>query len=258
MKNTPELFQQLLDIMDKLRDGCPWDKKQTFETLRKLTIEETYELGDAILQKNMDEIKKELGDLLLHIVFYAKLGDEQNAFNINDVIEGICNKLVYRHPHVFSDTKVENAGEVMQNWEDLKRKEGTKSVLAGIPSSLPALVKANRIQEKVRAVGFDWEKKDQIWDKVQEELKELQQEVKDDNQDDIENEFGDLIFSIINAARLYEVDPESALERTNQKFMNRFKFLEDKTINQGVSLKNMTLEEMNVIWDQAKKSNSTF
>ncbi len=257
MKNTPELFQQLLDIMDKLRDGCPWDKKQTFETLRKLTIEETYELGDAILQKNMDEIKKELGDLLLHIVFYAKLGDEQNAFNINDVIEGICSKLVYRHPHVFSDTKVENAGEVMQNWEDLKRKEGTKSVLAGIPSSLPAMVKANRIQEKVRAVGFDWEKKDQIWDKVREELGELQQEVKDENQDDIENEFGDLIFSIINAARLYEVDPESALERTNQKFMNRFKFLEDKTINQGVSLKKMTLEEMNVIWDEAKKFNST-
>ncbi len=253
MKDTPELFQQLLDIMDKLRTGCPWDKKQTFETLRKLTIEETYELGDAILQKNMDEIKKELGDLLLHIVFYAKLGDEQNAFNINDVIEGICKKLIYRHPHVFSDTKVENAGEVMQNWEDLKRKEGTKSVLAGIPASLPALVKANRIQEKVRAVGFDWEKKNQIWDKIQEELEELKQEVKDENQEDIENEFGDLIFSIINAARLYEVDPESALERTNQKFMNRFKYLEDQTINKGVALKNMTLDEMNEIWNQSKK-----
>ncbi len=257
MKDTPELFQQLLDIMNKLRTGCPWDKKQTFETLRKLTIEETYELGDAILQKNMDEIKKELGDLLLHIVFYAKLGDEQNAFNINDVIDGICKKLIYRHPHVFSDTKVENAGEVMQNWEDLKRKEGTKSVLAGIPASLPALVKANRIQEKVRAVGFDWEKKDQIWDKIQEELGELKQEVKDENQEDIENEFGDLIFSIINAARLYEVDPESALERTNQKFMNRFKYLEDQTINKGVALKNMTLDEMNEIWNQSKKHDTT-
>ncbi|MFW6248792.1 MAG: nucleoside triphosphate pyrophosphohydrolase [Bacteroidota bacterium] len=257
MKNTPELFQQLLDIMDKLRNGCPWDKKQTFETLRKLTIEETYELGDAILQKNMDEIKKELGDLLLHIVFYAKLGAEQNAFNINDVIEGICKKLIYRHPHVFSDTKVENAGEVMQNWEDLKRKEGTKSVLSGIPTSLPAMVKANRIQEKVRAVGFDWEKKDQIWDKIQEELGELKQEVQDENQQNIENEFGDLIFSIINAARLYEVDPESALERTNQKFMNRFKYLEGQTINKGVALKNMTLDDMNEIWNQSKKHDTT-
>jgi XTP/dITP diphosphohydrolase len=254
MKDLSKSFLKLVEVMDELREKCPWDKKQTFESLRKLTIEETYELGDAILQKDMQEIKKELGDLLLHIVFYAKMADEENQFKLVDVINGIVDKLIYRHPHVFSNTRVDDADEVITNWEGLKRKEhdGNRSVLAGVPASLPALVKANRIQEKVRAVGFDWEDKSDVWDKIHEELNELKVEVKDESQERIEAEFGDLFFSIINAARLYNVDPEAALERTNQKFIKRFKYLEEATIYKGKSLQDMSLEEMDAIWEEAK------
>jgi XTP/dITP diphosphohydrolase len=253
---TKELnsFKRLLDIMDKLREECPWDRKQTMESLRKLTIEETYELADAILDGDMDEIKKELGDILLHIVFYSKIGKEKSAFDINDVIEGISDKLVYRHPHVFSDTKVKDSSEVENNWEALKLKENSKKrVLDGVPVSLPALVKANRIQEKVKGVGFDWEEKHQIWDKVFEEFRELRKEIQQNNQEKIEAEFGDLFFSLINAARLYNIDPESALERTNKKFTKRFNYLEEKTISKGRSLHDMSLDDMNVIWEEAKQ-----
>ncbi|HOP02898.1 MAG TPA: nucleoside triphosphate pyrophosphohydrolase [Tenuifilaceae bacterium] len=250
-----EAFGRLLDIMDELREKCPWDKKQTFETIRNLTIEETYELADAILDKDMENIKKELGDLMLHLVFYSKIASEQNVFNATDVINNICDKLVYRHPHVFSNVKVENSREVEENWEQLKIKEknGNKTVLSGVPKSLPSLVKAHRIQEKVSAVGFDWEKPSQIWDKFEEELNELKNEIKLGSFEKIENEFGDLFFSLVNAARLYKVEPETALERTNKKFMKRFNYLESKTIAEGQSLKNMSLDEMNVYWEQAKE-----
>jgi MazG family protein len=247
-------FEKLLKIMDELREKCPWDKEQTFESLRNLTIEETYELADAILQEDTIEIKKEVGDLLLHIVFYAKIGSEKNDFDIKDVIDSLCEKLIFRHPHVFGNVDVKNDSEIVkENWEELKQREGNKSVLAGVPASLPALVKANRVQEKVRAVGFDWDKREQIWDKVHEELDELKEEVRVNNQKEIEGEFGDLIFSLVNAARLYGVDPETALERTNLKFIKRFKFLEERTLKKGRSLKEMNLDEMNEIWEEAKK-----
>ena len=248
-----EAFNRLLDIMDDLRSKCPWDKKQTFESLRHLTIEETYELGDAILNNDLQEIKKELGDLLLHIVFYAKIGSETSAFDIADVCNDICEKLIHRHPHIYSDVVVANEEEVKQNWEKLKLKEGKKSVLEGVPKSLPALVKAIRIQDKVKGVGFDWEEPNQVWDKVQEELQELQDEVAIGNQDKIEAEFGDVLFSMINYARFLNVNPEDALERTNKKFMKRFMYLESKAVELGKPLMDMTLAEMDIFWEEAKK-----
>lgn len=248
-------FNKLLDIIDELRAKCPWDKKQTNETLRKLTIEETYELADAIISGNDEGIRNELGDLMLHIVFYARIGSEKNLFSMTDVLKGINEKLIYRHPHVFADVSVSDSSEVEKNWEHLKIKENeeNKPVLSGVPSSLPAIVKANRIQEKVRGVGFDWEVREQIWDKVLEELTELKKEI--DNQDaaSIEAELGDLLFSIINASRLYNIDPEAALEKTNRKFIKRFNFLEKETITKGISLHDLSLDEMNVIWEEAKK-----
>jgi len=255
MDRKLQAFERLLDIMDQLRAGCPWDKKQTFETLRTLTIEETYELADSILKGDKQEIKKELGDILLHIVFYSKIGSETNDFDIADVCDGISEKLIYRHPHIFSNTKVADAKEVEENWEQLKLKEkgGNKSVLEGVPQSLPALVKANRIQDKVRGVGFDWDEKEQVWEKVKEEMHELEDEIKKGDQDKMEQEFGDMFFSLINAARLYGVNPENALERTNQKFTKRFNYLESKTIKQGRNLKEMNLEEMDEIWEEAKQ-----
>ncbi|MDR0660657.1 MAG: nucleoside triphosphate pyrophosphohydrolase [Prevotellaceae bacterium] len=247
-------FKRLLDIMDELREKCPWDREQTFESLRTLTIEETYELADAILTRDMSNIKKELGDILLHIVFYAKMGDEEKQFNITDVINSLCDKLVYRHPHVFGEVQVDGSNQVVQNWEQLKVKEkdGNKTILSGVPTAMPALAKANRIQEKVTAVGFDWEERQQVWNKVKEEFDELQQEIENADQKRMEQEFGDLFFSLVSAARLYDIDPEAALERTNQKFKKRFGYLEQKTIKQGQSLKDMSLDEMNQIWEEAK------
>ena len=249
-------FERLLDIMDELREKCPWDQKQTFETLRKLTIEEVYELGDAILRSNLPEIKKELGDILLHIVFYAKIGSETESFDIGDVINNLIDKLIYRHPHVFGKTKVADAREVEENWEALKlrEKDRGKRLLEGVPDSLPALVKANRIQEKARGVGFDWEQKEQVWDKVKEELHEFESEMRSNNQKKMEAELGDLFFSLVNAARLYDIDPESALERTNQKFIRRFNYLESETLLKGKSLHTMSLEEMDLYWNQAKEN----
>jgi XTP/dITP diphosphohydrolase len=248
-----DAFSRLLDIMDDLRAKCPWDKKQTFESLRHLTIEETYELGDAILNNDLQEIKKELGDLLLHIVFYAKIGSETNSFDMANVCNDICDKLIHRHPHIYSDVVVADEEEVKQNWEKLKLKEGKKSVLEGVPKGLPALVKASRIQEKVKGVGFDWEEPHQVWDKVQEELNELQIEIKSNNQDKIEAEFGDVLFSMINYARFLKVNPEDALERTNKKFIKRFQYLEGKATELGKPLMDMTLAEMDVFWEEAKK-----
>ncbi len=254
MKKELAAFDRLLNVLNELREKCPWDRKQTMESLRNLTIEETYELADAILKNDDTEIKKELGDLLLHIVFYAKISDEKGKFNIADVIHSLCDKLIQRHPHVFGDTNVKDHKEVEENWEQIKMKEGYKSILSGVPDSLPALIKANRIQQKVRGVGFDWDQKEQIWDKVKEELQELEDEVKQSDHEKIESEFGDLLFSIINAARLYDIDPENALEKTNQKFTKRFKYLEKKTVAEGLSLKKMNLDEMNHYWDQAKQN----
>ena len=249
-----EAFDRLLTIMDELREKCPWDKKQTLESLRHLTIEETYELGDAILNNDLQEIKKELGDLLLHIVFYAKIGSETNAgFDMADVCNEICDKLIHRHPHIYGDVVVADEEEVKQNWEKLKLKEGKKSVLEGVPKGLPALVKASRIQDKVKGVGFDWEESHQVWDKVQEELEELQVEVAAGNQDKIEAEFGDVLFSMINYARFLNVNPEDALERTNKKFIKRFQYLESKAGELGKPLMDMTLAEMDVFWNEAKK-----
>lgn len=246
-------FSRLLDIMDDLREKCPWDKKQTLESLRHLTIEETYELGDAILNNDLQEVKKELGDLLLHIVFYAKIGSETNDFDIADVCNEICEKLIHRHPHIYSDVVVKDEEEVKQNWEKLKLKEGKKSVLEGVPKSLPALVKASRIQDKVKGVGFDWEEPHQVWDKVQEEIQEFQDEVAARNQDKMESEFGDVLFSMINYARFLNINPEDALERTNKKFIKRFQYLESKAEQLGKPLMDMTLAEMDVFWDEAKK-----
>jgi len=254
-KRSAEEFEKLLDIIDKLRKTCPWDMKQTYESLRKLTIEETYELSDAVFSNNDDGIRDELGDLMLHVVFYAKIGSEKGTFTMADVLKGINDKLIYRHPHVFGDVIVSGASEVEKNWEHLKIKEnnGYRPVLSGVPSSLPALIKANRIQEKVRGVGFDWEKREQIWDKVIEEIKELKNEIKDNNSEKIESELGDVMFSLINASRLYSIDPEAALEKTNRKFIKRFNYLEKETLTKGISLHDMSLDEMNVIWEKAKK-----
>ena len=246
-------FDRLLTIMDELREQCPWDKKQTFESLRHLTIEETYELGDAILDNDLSEIKKELGDVLLHIVFYSKLGSETNDFDIADVANGICDKLIHRHPHIYSDTVVKDEEEVKQNWEKLKLKEGRKSVLEGVPKSLPALVKASRIQEKVKAVGFDWEESEQVWDKVKEEIAEFQAEVEAKDKDQMQAEFGDVLFSLINYARFLDINPEDALERTNKKFIKRFQYLESKASELGKPLMDMSLAEMDVFWNEAKK-----
>ncbi len=251
--NQLKAFERLLDIMDDLREKCPWDKKQTMQSLRHLTIEETYELGDAILDNDLIEVKKELGDLLLHLVFYAKIGSETNDFDIADVCNEISEKLIHRHPHIYGDVVVADEEKVKQNWEKLKLKEGKKSVLEGVPKSLPALVKASRIQDKVKGVGFDWEEPQQVWDKVQEELQELQVEVAAGDQDKIEAEFGDLLFSMINYARFLKVNPEDALERTNKKFIKRFQYLESKAGEMGKPLMDMTLAEMDVFWEEAKR-----
>ncbi len=247
-----QAFDRLLTIMDELRAQCPWDKKQTMETLRHLTIEETYELGDAILDNDLEEIKKELGDVLLHIVFYAKIGSETQHFDIADVANDICDKLINRHPHIYGDVVVENEEEVKQNWEKIKLREGKKSVLEGVPNGLPALVKANRIQDKVAGVGFDWERPEQVWEKVQEELEEFQEEVKEGKLDAMEAEFGDVLFSMVNYARFLNINPENALERTNKKFIKRFQYLENKAKESGKALKDMTLGEMDFFWEEAK------
>lgn len=248
-----EAFDRLLTIMDELREQCPWDKKQTLQSLRHLTIEETYELGDAILDNDLDEVKKELGDLLLHIVFYAKIGSETKDFDMADVANGICEKLISRHPHIYSDVEVKDEEDVKRNWENLKLKEGKKSVLEGVPKSLPALVKANRIQDKVSGVGFDWEEPQQVWEKLEEELGEFQDEVAKGDQEAMESEFGDVLFSMINYARFLKINPENALERTNKKFIKRFQYLEQKAAGLNKQLSDMTLAEMDVFWEEAKK-----
>jgi len=254
MNETLDSFENLLNIMTELRAKCPWDSVQTFETIRTLTIEETYELADAIVNKDTEGIKKELGDLLLHIVFYAQIASETNDFNIKDVCDSLAKKLIYRHPHIFADENANTATEVEQNWEQLKLKEkgGNKTVLEGVPASLPALIKAYRMQDKARNVGFDWEEKEQVWDKVTEELNELKVELENQDEDKSEAEFGDLLFSIVNAGRLFGINPENALERTNQKFIRRFNYLEKMTLLRGKELKKMSLEEMDILWKEAK------
>ena len=250
-----QAFGRLLDILEELRVKCPWDREQTFDSLRTNTIEECFELTDAIADHDMANIKKELGDVLLHIVFYAKIASETGDFDIGDVCNALCEKLIYRHPHIFGQVDADSSEQVMQNWEKLKLKEkgGNRSVLAGVPRSLPALIKAHRIQDKVRSVGFDWEQRDQVWDKVAEEYGELKDEVASMDEDRMEAEFGDLLFSLVNAARLYGINPENALERTNRKFIKRFNYLESRTLAQGKDLKQMSLAEMDAIWEEAKK-----
>jgi len=252
MDKRLQSFQKLLDIMDELRAKCPWDSAQTFDTLRYLTIEETYELSDAIIDNKFSDIGKELGDLLLHIVFYAKIGEEQQLFNIETVIDGICEKLIRRHPHIFGAVHVNSVDDVKENWEKIKLKEGNKSVLGGVPNSLPAMVKAYRIQEKARGVGFDWENTDQVWEKVQEEVAEFHRE-KNANSQKMEDEFGDILFALINYARFININPEDALEKTNRKFIKRFNFIEQKAKEQGKPLPDMTLDEMELLWQQAKE-----
>lgn len=256
--NPSGAFERLLTIMDDLRINCPWDKKQTLESLRHLTIEETYELSDAILSGDMDEVRKELGDIMLHLVFYSRIASETDSFNITGVLNGICDKLINRHPHIYSDTEVKDEEDVKRNWEQIKLKEGNKSVLGGVPASLPALVKASRIQEKARGVGFDWDNKDQVWAKVEEELQEFKDEfnVADESTIDherAEGEFGDLLFSLINYARFININPEDALEKTNRKFIKRFQYLESKAVEIGKPLHDMKLAEMDVFWEEAKK-----
>lgn len=248
-------FRRLIEIMDELREKCPWDRKQTFHSLRKMTIEETYELTDAILEEDNEDIKKELGDLLLHIVFYSKIASEKAAFDLEDVINSLCEKLIYRHPHIYGDAVAKTPHQVEQNWEALKLKEkgGNKSVLEGVPVSLPALIKANRIQEKVSGVGFDWKERREVWNKVREEIQEFETEIEKDNQDKMEAECGDLLFALVNAARLYNIDPETALERTNKKFTKRFNYIESQTIKKGIQLKDMPIEEMDILWGEAKE-----
>ena len=248
-------FLNLIKIMDELREKCPWDKKQTIESIRHLTIEETFELSDAILKNDLNEIKKELGDLLLHIVFYSKIASETNDFNIKDVIDGLCEKLIFRHPHIYSDVKAETEEQVKQNWEQLKQKEkdGNKSVLSGVPNSLPSLLKAFRIQEKARAVGFDWEKPEQVYEKVKEELAEFETEIKYGNQQNAEKEFGDVLFSLINYARFLNINPEDALEQTNKKFIKRFNYMENKVKTQGKQISDCKLEELDIYWNEAKQ-----
>ena len=253
MKDRLIAFDRLINIMDELREKCPWDNKQTMESLRYLTIEELYELSDAILDGNMDEIKKELGDILLHIVFYAKIASEKNKFNITDVINGICEKLIYRHPHIYGDKKVNDEFEVKRNWEKLKMKEGKNSVLEGVPNSLPAIVKSYRIQEKVRGIGFDWDNTDQVWDKVKEEIIELKEEVKNGDLDKIESEFGDVLFALINYSRFIGINPENALEKTNKRFINRFQIMERLIKSKNLDLSEMKLKEMDEFWEKAKK-----
>ncbi|MAO71074.1 MAG: nucleoside triphosphate pyrophosphohydrolase [Flavobacteriales bacterium] len=253
MKNKKEAFSRLLEIMDMLRQQCPWDKKQTMESLRYLTIEEVYELSDAILDKDMDEIKKELGDILLHVVFYARIASETNDFDISDVIHSVCDKLIHRHPHIYGDVRVSNEEEVKENWEKLKLKEGNKSVLEGVPKSLPAIVKAFRIQEKVRGVGFDWKNKKQVWEKVLEEIEELKEEVQKGDQDKIESEFGDVLFALTNYSRFINVNPEDALEKTNKRFIQRFKIMEQLIKNKNLQMEKMSLVELDKFWERAKK-----
>lgn len=255
MQDKKDKFQELLEVMNLLREKCPWDKVQTNESLRTLTIEETYELSEAILKNDDKLISKELGDLLLHIVFYSRIGEEKGSFDIGTVMQQLIDKLIYRHPHIFAEVEVANKREVEENWEKLKLKEkdGNKSVLSGVPSSLPAMIKAYRMQDKARGVGFDWDEKNQVWDKVAEELEELKQEIATGDMDKIEDEFGDVFFSLINAARLYNINPEDALERTNRKFLDRFSLMEQETIKKGVDLKKMNLDELNFYWDKAKE-----
>jgi len=254
MKEKLAAFERLLIMMDELREKCPWDKKQTIESLRHLTIEETYELADAIIEKDMPNIKKELGDILLHIVFYARIASETKEFDIADVINALCDKMISRHPHIYGDVKVENEQDVKENWEKLKLKEGNKSVLGGVPVSLPSLVKASRIQDKARAVGFDWEKPEQVWEKVEEEIAELKHEIEvKAPMDKIEGEFGDVLFSMVNYARFMNINPEDALEKTNKKFIKRFQYLEQEAGKQGKKLADMTLAEMDVYWNKAKE-----
>ncbi len=255
MQDKKDKFQELLEVMNLLREKCPWDKVQTNESLRTLTIEETYELSEAILKNDDKLISKELGDLLLHIVFYSRIGEEKGSFDIGTVMQQLIDKLIYRHPHIFAEVEVANKREVEENWEKLKLKEkdGNKSVLSGVPSSLPAMIKAYRMQDKARGVGFDWDEKNQVWDKVAEELEELKQEIATGDMDKIEDEFGDVFFSLINAARLYNINPEDALERTNRKFLDRFSLMEQETIKKGLDLKKMNLDELNFYWDKAKE-----
>lgn len=250
-----DAFGRVLDTLDTLRAKCPWDAKQTNESLRPNTIEETFELCDALIADDATNIRKELGDVLLHIAFYSKIADEQDRFDIADVCNALTDKLIFRHPHIYGDTKADNADQVIKNWEEIKLKEkgGNKTVLGGVPSSLPALIKANRIQEKARNVGFDWEQPHQVWDKVKEEISEVETEIKNGSVKDLEAEFGDLLFAVVNAARLYGVDPENALEKTNRKFIKRFNYLEAQTGKAGKSLRDMSLEEMDRYWDEAKK-----
>ena len=251
-------FERLLNIMDDLRAKCPWDQKQTMESLRHLTIEETYELSDAILKGDKNEIKKEIGDILLHLVFYSKIGSETNDFNITDVINSLCEKMIFRHPHIYGDVEVSDSDEVIQNWEKLKQKEGNKGALSGVPNSMPSLLKSLRIQDKARAIGFDWAEPNQVWEKVKEEINELQVEIayrdsENDNNAKIENEFGDVFFALINYARFLKVNPEDALEKTNKKFISRFNYMEKKILEQGKALADCSLAEMDVFWNEAKK-----
>jgi XTP/dITP diphosphohydrolase len=253
MENKSKAFVRLLTIMDELREQCPWDKKQTMDSLRYLTIEELYELSDAILEKDNDEIKKELGDILLHIVFYSRIASETNDFDISDVINSVCDKLIFRHPHIYGDVKVKDEIEVKKNWEKLKLKEGKKSVLEGVPKSLPAIVKSFRIQEKVRGIGFDWDDKSQVWDKVLEEIEELKVEIKKGDKNRIESEFGDVLFALTNYARFVNVNPEDALEKTNKRFIKRFQIMEKMINKAGLDLSDMKLSEMDIFWEKAKK-----
>ena len=252
MKNKAKAFVRLVEIMDRLREECPWDKKQTIDSLRYLTIEEMYELSDAILDKNMDEIKKELGDLMLHIVFYSRIASEKKHFDITDVLNSISDKLIHRHPHIYADVVANDVKQVKENWEKLKLKEGKNSVLEGVPKSLPAIVKAYRIQEKVRGIGFDWENKNQVWDKVQEEIKEFQNEEKRNNAEKMEEEFGDVLFSLVNYSRFININPEDALEKTNKKFIRRFQYMEQKIKEDGLDISKLSFEQMNNLWDIAK------
>ena len=253
MKDNLVAFERLITIINELREKCPWDKQQTMESLRYLTIEEMYELSDAILDKDTQEIKKELGDLLLHIMFYSRIASEKNDFNIADVINNVCDKLVHRHPHIYGDVKVSDEKEVKKNWEKLKLEEGKKSVLQGVPKSLPSLVKSFRIQEKVRGIGFDWDNKTQVWDKVLEEIEELKVEIEAGDQDRIESEFGDVLFALTNYSRFINVNPEDALERTNKRFIKRFQIMEKIIEKENLKLDDMNLEQMDVYWNQAKK-----
>ena len=257
MEKVAEDFLRLVNIMDELREKCPWDRKQTIQTLRSMTIEETYELGDAIIEEDWQNIKEELGDILLHIVFYAKIAQEKSQFTLSDVINTICDKLIVRHPHIYGDVKVNNEEDVKKNWEAIKIREGKKSVMDGVPASLPAIVKSTRIQEKAKQVGFEWHDKEDVWKKVEEEMKELHDEVKNGNRDEIEMEFGDVLFSLVNYARFLQIDAETALEKVNKKFLNRFKRMEVAANAEGKQLSEMSLDEMDAIWNKIKKENLT-